>query len=153
MLKYTVNLSQNDFYLILWIIGRKSRACKCPDTNAAAAVCPASKWLTFELGITQPCWATCSQPQHSSPYSSSLSLSFSPFSVDPHTGLWQAVRQVRKTESAYHYLLPAVPGASANYSHSSCYSTVTEQLLVLHRHNRQQRRETRARIEEKEKQP
>lgn len=121
--------------------------------NAALAVCPASKWLTLELGITHLCWATRSHPQHSSPYRSlSLSISFSPFSVDLQTGcVSRCVRQNQPTTICYQLCLE--PLLTTAHGHSSCHSTVTEQLLVIRRHNRQTDVAGQGWIEEKEKQP
>lgn len=132
-----------------FILCKRPVRCQWEDINVALAVGLANKWLTLELGITQLCWATCSQPQHTSPYLSLLlSSSFSVFSWSACC-LWQTLQQVFETESTICYQLCLEPLLTTTHSHSSSYNTVTEQLLVLHRHNRQELRETRAWIEEK----
>lgn len=76
------------------------------------------------------------------------------FSVDLHTGLWQTVQQVCGTESADHlcHQLCLEPPLTTAHGHSSRHNTVRG-LLVLRRHDRQQRKETGAWIEENEQQP
>lgn len=98
----------------------KSKACIRPvwgawaDTNAALAAGPAIKWLTLELGITQLAQLE-HRVSHSRHLPISLSLFLTIFSWSTKCFMVK-VQQVWNTEPAYHYLLPAVPRAPANYS-------------------------------------